>query len=168
MQPFEQMEANFPILLLIKLNDIFPMRVTVETVLQSKTICNSEFFPHYDSACSELSFFDLKLAIFDAEKTRVSGQYSGVKPYFGPRIETAISCFVAPVNKRVLFARVAMEVTVQQKVSLLAEDLHDSLDVKDRGVQVLVRRNPLSVEVHPSQGGSVIAAHNTVRVEHWH
>ena len=73
------------------------------------------------------------------------------------------------VEKDILFARMAMEITKQKYVfgQDLADVAHEAFAMVNDGMQLWVGILPTPIQIFTGQATSVIAINDTIHIEHW-
>jgi len=126
-----------------------------------------ELLPGDDAASTHLVRLYFESTVLEAEHMGFLGEDARQQAHDGPTQEAAVSCCVAPVEKRILFLAVAVEVTVNPNLPPLCfRDLFEqALCVEDFGVELLIRVDPLSVEVDAGRRVSIITADDAIRIQ---
>jgi hypothetical protein len=76
-------------------------------------------------------------------------EYAGKQPNNSPAQESSISCSVASVEKRILFLAVAVQIAVNPDLAFLVSQFsHQALCMENLWVELLLRADPLSVQIN--------------------
>lgn len=141
--------------------------VPQEAVFQSKGMSDQKLFPCDDSACANLVGFDLEPAILVVEEMCLLSKDPRKQSHYCPTQEPSICGRVAAVKERVVLLAVSMQVAVNpdRSVEQLKLIFHHQFRKEHFRVVLLVRVDPLSVEVNACDGVPVIATNHSVWVQ---